>query len=373
MPVTRFIKISVLALLMLAIPTASFAGISITVAPPPLPVYVQPPCVQAGYMWTPGYWAWGDDGYFWVPGTWVPAPSAGLLWTPGYWGWNNGFFAWNAGYWGPQVGFYGGVNYGFGYGGMGFGGGEWRGGNFFYNTAVVNVGGGAHITNVYVNKTVIVNNTTNVSYNGGTGGISRTPTAAEQAAARAPHTQPTAAQVQHETAASHNTQLLAKNNGGKPAIAATAKSGDFSTGAVPAKAAGGKMEPTTLNASAKSMPPAAKTAAAPAHAPSKGVNPDTPFATKTASPAVSHPPANAASRPNPAVSTPKSQPPKQPAAPVVETRKQPAPAVTTPKPVTVSRPVAAAKPAIAPKLAAKPASAPAHAATPKPPEKKDKE
>ena len=62
---------------------------------------------------------------------------------------------WNAGYWGPHVGFYGGVNYGFGYGGVGFGGGEWRGGAFFYNTAVVNVGG-AHFTNVYVNRTVIV-------------------------------------------------------------------------------------------------------------------------------------------------------------------------------------------------------------------------
>ena len=44
---------------------ASFAGlfVSITVAPPPLPVYVQPVC-PPGYMWTPGYWAWGDDGYY---------------------------------------------------------------------------------------------------------------------------------------------------------------------------------------------------------------------------------------------------------------------------------------------------------------------
>ena len=66
-------------------------------------------------MWTPGYWAWGNDGYYWVPGTWVPAPAVGLLWTPGYWGWSGGYYRWNVCYWGPHVGFYGGVNYGFGY------------------------------------------------------------------------------------------------------------------------------------------------------------------------------------------------------------------------------------------------------------------
>ena len=27
--------------------------------PPPLPVYEQPPCPVEGYIWTPGYWAWG--------------------------------------------------------------------------------------------------------------------------------------------------------------------------------------------------------------------------------------------------------------------------------------------------------------------------
>ena len=77
----RFPRLLVLTLLILAIPAASFAGIfvSITVAPPPLPVYVQPVCPQPGYMWTPGYWAWSDDGYYWVPGTWVPAPAVGLL------------------------------------------------------------------------------------------------------------------------------------------------------------------------------------------------------------------------------------------------------------------------------------------------------
>jgi WXXGXW repeat (2 copies) len=50
--------------------------ISITIAPPALPVYVQPPIPEPGYLWTPGYWAYGPDGYFWVPGTWV-RPQAG--------------------------------------------------------------------------------------------------------------------------------------------------------------------------------------------------------------------------------------------------------------------------------------------------------
>lgn len=359
--ITRSIRLPILALLLLAMPAASFAGIfiSITVAPPPLPVYVQPACLQAGYMWAPGYWAWGDEGYFWVPGTWVAAPSVGMLWTPGYWGWANGLYAWNGGYWGPHVGFYGGVNYGFGYGGVGFVGGEWRGGGFFYNSAVMNVSS-SRITNVYVNKTVIVNNTTvnNVSYNGGAGGTTSRATAAEQTAAREPHVQPTSAQAQQETGASHNTQLLAKNNGGKPAIAATAKSGDFSpTSAVPAKAAGGRVEPATLNASAKSMPPAAKTAATSTRPPSAVGGPNTPAA-------VAHPQVN--DRPNAASGIPKSQPQVHSTAPQTETRR-PTPA-STPPPKTAAAP----KTVTTPKPAPKPPSTAAHGAKPpKPPDKKD--
>jgi WXXGXW repeat (2 copies) len=79
------------------------ADISTTAAPPELPAYDQPPIPASGYIWTPGYWAWGDDGYYWVPGTWVQPPSVGLLWTPGYWGWHDGIYAWNAGYWKPSL------------------------------------------------------------------------------------------------------------------------------------------------------------------------------------------------------------------------------------------------------------------------------
>ena len=67
------IRLWLLALLILAIPAGSFAqfGVSVTIAPPALPVYTQPMAPGAGYLWTPGYWANGDQGYFWVPGTWV--------------------------------------------------------------------------------------------------------------------------------------------------------------------------------------------------------------------------------------------------------------------------------------------------------------
>jgi hypothetical protein len=214
-------------------------GISVRIGPPALPVYEQPLCPGAGYLWTPGYWAWSDDdGYYWVPGTWVEAPEPGFLWTPGYWGWNDGAYAWNAGYWGPQIGFYGGINYGFGYGGDGFYGGEWRGGTFFYNTAVMNVNTTV-IRNVYVNRTVIVNNRSHVAFNGGQGGVSARPTPQQESYSHQRHTPPVAAQTQQEHAASHNRALFASTNHGRPAVAATARPGEFSgRGVVAARAAG---------------------------------------------------------------------------------------------------------------------------------------
>ena len=113
--------------LLIGIPAASLAqvAVSITVAPPPLPVYEQPPCPTEGLLWTPGYWAYGPAAYYWVPGVWVAPPRPGLLWTPGYWALVNGFYRWRWGYWGPHVGYYGGINYGYGYGGVGFYGGRW--------------------------------------------------------------------------------------------------------------------------------------------------------------------------------------------------------------------------------------------------------
>ncbi len=225
----------------------SKAGVflNITVAPPPLPVYVEPPIPGPDYMWTPGYWGWDDDDgdYYWVPGAWVPAPEPGLLWTPGYWGWSDGVYVWNEGYWGPHVGFYGGVCYGFGYTGVGFAGGYWSGRVFSYNRSVTNIGTSVHITNVY-NKTVINNNVTNVSFNGGNGGIKAQPTQQELAAVNEHHIKPTSLQMEHQHLASRNLDLRAAKNHGKPPIAAVTKAGDFSKGHVfAAKAAGNPIKP----------------------------------------------------------------------------------------------------------------------------------
>jgi hypothetical protein len=218
-------RVLFLTLLVFLLPAASRAqvsvGVSVRVGPPPLPVYEQPPCPVEGYMWTPGYWAYGDEGYYWVPGVWVAPPRVGVLWTPGYWGWNEGVYVFHAGYWGPHVGFYGGLNYGFGYGGVGFVGGEWRGGRFAYNTAVVNVNRTV-IHNTYINKTVIVNNRTinRTSFNGGPGGIGARPTREEMSASRERHMQPTAMQVSHQHSAGSNRANFASENHGRPATAA---------------------------------------------------------------------------------------------------------------------------------------------------------
>ena len=231
-----------LSIVVLSFSAASFGqvavGISVRIGPPPLPVYAQPICPGPGYMWTPGYWAWSDDdGYYWVPGTWVVAP-VGMLWTPGYWGWGGGLYLWHAGYWGPHIGFYGGINYGFGYTGVGFVGGEWRGREFFYNRSVTNVSV-TNVTRVY-NRTVIVNNN-HVAFNGGSGGVQARATAQEERYAREPHQAALASQMQHEHVAAQNRQNFAAENHGRPAVAATARPGDFSRrSAVAARSAGGE-------------------------------------------------------------------------------------------------------------------------------------
>src|SRR5882757_6201751 len=107
--------------LLFAAPAVSHARVfvSVAVAPFVIPVYAQPVMPGDGYIWTPGYWAWTGDGYEWVDGAWVLPPYVGALWTPGYWGYGSGGYLWNAGYWGRSIGYYGGINYGFGYFGVG--------------------------------------------------------------------------------------------------------------------------------------------------------------------------------------------------------------------------------------------------------------
>lgn len=234
-------------------------GISVGIAPPPLPIYVQPPLPAPGYIWTPGYWAYADaGGYYWVPGTWVQPPSVGLLWTPPWWGFAGGFYGFHAGYWGPHIGFYGGINYGFGYNGIGFVGGRWDHGAFAYNGAVNNFGG-AHITNVY--RETVVNNTTinRVSFNGGNGGVRAEPTPEQAAYEREQHFSPTAEQARHFQAAGSNPAFRATVNHGRPAVAATARPGQFSgQGVVGARVAGAHARPTPTAAGAggpKAPPP----------------------------------------------------------------------------------------------------------------------
>ena len=200
-------------------------GISVRVAPPEIPVYVQPACPTDGYLWTPGYWSYANDDYYWVPGVWVAPPSAGLLWTPGYWGFAGGVYGFHAGYWGPHIGFYGGVNNGFGYGGVGFVGGEWRGGHFAYNTAVLNVNTEV-IHNTYVNRTVVSASVGSRASFNGAGGVTATASASERAAANEHHVQATSEQVSHERTASTDKSNFASANHGRPANPAMSKVGE---------------------------------------------------------------------------------------------------------------------------------------------------
>jgi hypothetical protein len=179
-------------------------------APPPLLIDQQPPCAEDGDIWTPGYWSW-RTGYFWVGGMWVRPPRAGLLWTPGYWEYAGALYAFHAGYWGPHMGFYGGINYGFGYVGVGFAGGRWVGNSFVYNTTVSNVDTKI-IHSTYSEAVVNAVTLNKVSYNGGPGGTAAVATMQEKAAAAEPHILPTALQRQITQQAVMNPALMARAN-----------------------------------------------------------------------------------------------------------------------------------------------------------------
>lgn len=192
-------------------------GVSVAIAPPPLPLYDQPPIPGPGYIWTPGYWAWDGGDYYWVPGTWVLPPAVDLLWTPGYWDFADGFYVWNAGYWGPYVGFYGGIDYGCGYFGHGYEGGYWNHDRFFYNRSVNNFGR-ANIANAYDRPVIHDAAINHASYNGGNGVFAR-PTSQELAGSQGRHFAPTALQAQQATAALRDPTLhMAQNHGAPPVM-----------------------------------------------------------------------------------------------------------------------------------------------------------
>jgi hypothetical protein len=197
-------------------------GISVNFGPPAIPVYYQPPCPTRNYIWSPGYWAFADGDYYWVPGTWVRAPRYGLLWTPGYWAWNDGRYYWNQGFWATQVGFYGGVNYGYGYYGNGYVGGRWQGDQFRYNTAVTDVNRNV-IQNVYSDRVAAANNSNRVSYNGGRGGITARPTQSQRAVQSGNRVSATSVQVQQQRVAVQNHANFSSVNHGRPATAAVAR------------------------------------------------------------------------------------------------------------------------------------------------------
>jgi hypothetical protein len=208
-----------------------------TEPPPPLPDYTQPPPPDDGYIWTPGYYAWGPYGYYWVPGVWVEPPYMGALWTPGYWGFYGARYLWYPGHWGFHIGFYGGINYGFGYVGFGYEGGYWNSGRFFYNRVYNNIGGrslhnvysyraNVHVNNVHVNNNVRVNNNergnNNVrpSYRGGPNGVEAHPQPSEGAAYREPTAPRMNTQVQHEQNYSTQRGQYASPGNNRPATTA---------------------------------------------------------------------------------------------------------------------------------------------------------
>jgi hypothetical protein len=241
MKFTRWFRIASLIAALAAVSAVAYSqvAISITIAPPPLPVYDQPPCPAPNLIWTPGYWSWGPDGYYWVPGAWVEAPAEGLLWTPGYWGYDNGNYMWNDGYWAPEVGFYGGVDYGYGYPGEGFYGGRWMGNTFAYNVAVVRINTTV-IRHTYRNQVNYRNQYGRVSYNGGRGGIQARPTAAQRTVRERRRSGPNSAQQRQAQLARSLRQNYAKVNNGHPEHAAMerpARSASDFNRSVPAHAA----------------------------------------------------------------------------------------------------------------------------------------
>ena len=215
---TKFTVLALAALLFAGLPLATTSSgavaVSVGIAPPVLPIYEQPFCPAPGYIWVPGYWAWGGFGYYWVPGAWILPPRVGFLWTPGYWGYRGGRYVFTDGYWGPTVGFYGGINYGYGYFGSGYYGGRWEGRTFLYNTAVTRVS--PAIKTTYVNREVLKRAGGNRAAFNGPGGVQAKPTAQERAAARSEHVRATAAQRSRVEAARKDPALRARENKGKP-------------------------------------------------------------------------------------------------------------------------------------------------------------
>ena len=201
-------------------PSSAQVAVSVRIGPPVLPVYTQPPCPEDGYIWTPGYWAYGADGYYWVPGVWVAPPRVGVCGRPA-----TGVLTAGSTRGIRDIGDLTSVSTaalttasaipasassaGTGWAALA------------YNTAVVNVNRTV-VRNVYVNRTVI-NNTTVInnraSFNG-EGGVMARPTTREESFEHERHFEPTSNQFSHEHAAAHDRNQFASANHGRPTTAA---------------------------------------------------------------------------------------------------------------------------------------------------------
>jgi hypothetical protein len=233
----RFLCFTAAALVLSAAPGGSLAFVApayaqahaasnvASIAPPPLPSYSQPAIPGRGYIWVPGYWGWNGTGYYWVPAYWARPPAAGLLWTPGYWAWNdtNRDYVFHSGFWAKTVGFYGGINYGFGYTGEGYHGGLWQNHQFVYNRAVNDLGT-AHVAS-YANQ--VFAPASHISYEGGRGGTTTRPTPGQLATARGDRVGPTPVQIRNQQTASRIRNQRYSANKGAPPLTAFARANDF--------------------------------------------------------------------------------------------------------------------------------------------------
>ena len=128
----------------------------------------------------------------------------GYLWTPGYWGWDDGVYCGMPAIGARDVGFYGGVNYGFGYTGDRLRRRLLGSRRFFYNRAVNHIRQRPHHQRLQQDRRQQHHRQSRELQRR----QRRHPGAArrrqELAAQREPHLQPVSAQLQHEQAARSN-------------------------------------------------------------------------------------------------------------------------------------------------------------------------
>jgi len=92
----RWLKIPLLAVILLVSPIASAADIHVRIAPPDLRIehYQERP----GYVWQNGYWRWRGNRYDWVRGRYVRY-RRGYRWSDGRWENSDRGYYWRSGRW----------------------------------------------------------------------------------------------------------------------------------------------------------------------------------------------------------------------------------------------------------------------------------